>query len=379
MTTGAALSGGGDFTRMRQALSRARSARTSAVLATLVWRQGSTYRRTGARAMIVDADVTGLLSGGCLEADIAEHAKAMLSRGESAALVSYDLASEEADSLLGIGHGCKGMLGIVLEALTADGAADDAMAVLAAHHEGDLPGAVAHLPFPAGESVHSTPMRPVTVRRLWRVGGREHVQGELREGERAVVSASLDRTLRDRKTSEEDGIITEYLPRPVSLLVVGAGVDALPVVDLAAGLGFRVTVMDHRAAALAHPRLATATRERVLVNDLAAAIGRTRARAVVVMTHNLRADQAALSGALSEGERREYVGVLGPRARTEKMLAALGLTLAARPEVCAPAGLDLGGDGADAVALAIVSEIHARLHRRDGRALTTKEGPIHDP
>ncbi len=374
---------------MQHVLGRARSKGTPAVLATLVWRKGSTYRRAGARAMIVGDDVTGLLSGGCLEADIAEHAKTMQARGDTAAYVSYDLASEAADSLLGIGHGCQGALGIVLEALAPAGSAEDAMALLSAHAESSEPGAVAHLPHPdtaggAGESVQSTPMAPMTVRRLWRVGGREHVQGTLTASERTMLAARLDQCIRDRKTTEKDGIVTEYLPRPVSLLVVGAGADALPVVDFATGLGFRVTVMDHRAAALAHPRLASAVREQVKIADLAAAAAKARARAVVVMTHNLRADQAALEGVLGRpeagpAEAREYVGVLGPRARTEKMLASIGLTFAARPEVRAPAGLDLGGDGADAIALAIVSEIHARLHGRDGRSLTTKEGPIHEP
>ncbi len=368
--------------RMQHVLGRARAKGTPAVLATLVWRKGSTYRRAGARAMIVGDDVTGLLSGGCLEADIAEHAKTMQARGDPAAYVSYDLASEEADSLLGIGHGCQGALGIVLEALAPAGSAEDAMALLSSHAESNEPGAVAHLPHPgtAGESVQSTPMVPMTVRRLWRVGGREHVQGTLTAAERTTLAASIDQCIRDRKTTEKDGVVTEYLPRPVSLLVVGAGADALPVVDFATGLGFRVTVMDHRAAALAHPRLASAVREQVKIADLPAAAAKARARAVLVMTHNLRADQAALEGVLGKAaEAREYVGVLGPRARTEKMLATMGLTLGARPEVRAPAGLDLGGDGADAIALAIVSEIHARLHGRDGRSLTTKEGPIHEP
>ncbi len=371
------------FLRMQHALSRARAKDSPAVLATLVWRAGSTYRRAGARALIVGDDVTGLLSGGCLEADIAEHAKSMLVRGERAALVSYDLASDEADSLLGIGHGCKGTLGIVLEALARAGAPDDAMALLAAHQESDVPGAVAHLPRASVASVPGA-AAAMTVKRLWRVGGRDHAQGPLNANEHATLSAALDHAIAERKTADRDGVVAEYLPRPVSLLLVGAGADALPVVDFATGLGFRVTVMDHRAAALAHPRLAATTREHVKIADLAASTAKARARAVVVMTHNLRADQAALEGLLSKevvtGEgRREYVGVLGPRARTESMLASIGLTRGACPEVHAPAGLDLGGDGADEIALAIVSEIHARLHARDGRALTTKEGPIHEP
>jgi len=364
---------------MQHALSRARAKDARAVLATLVWRQGSTYRRAGARALIVGDEVTGLLSGGCLEADIAEHAKMMLAKGQTSVLISYDLASDEADSLLGIGHGCKGSLGIVLEVLSQTGGPDDPMALLAAHQEGDEAGAVAHLPRASHEN---------GVRRLWRFGSgssmREHTQGQLAAAERALLSASLDRAVRERKTitdpKDANGVVAEYLPRPLSLLIVGAGVDALPVVDFALGLGFRITMMDHRSAALSHPRLATTTRERVLVNDLAVATSKARARAALVMTHNLRSDEAALTGLLAkDATPREYIGVLGPRARTEKMLTSIGTSLSARPEMSAPAGLDLGGDGADAVALAIVSEIFARLHGRDGRSLSMKEGPIHEP
>lgn len=367
-----------DLLRMQQALMHARASDAQAVLATLVWRKGSTYRRAGARAMIVGEEVTGLLSGGCLEADIAQHAKAMLARGEPNTRITYDLASDEADSLLGIGHGCKGTLGIVLEALPKAASTTDSMALLAAHADGDQPGAVIHLPGesgPAAAFVHNTPF---SVRRLWRVAGRDVAQGNIGTAEHAALTAMLDRTVTDARTHEQDGMVAEYLPRPISLLVVGAGADALPLVEFAGGLGFRITIMDHRPAALAHPRLASVTRQHVKKSELGARTRTAHTRAAVIMTHNLESDQAALAGLLSrDGPTHEYVGVLGPRARTEKMLAEIGTTLAAHPELRAPAGLDLGGDGADSIALAIVSEIHARLHARNGSALTLKEGPIH--
>jgi xanthine/CO dehydrogenase XdhC/CoxF family maturation factor len=353
---------------------RARARGDRVVLATLVSRKGSTYRRAGARALVVGDDVTGLLSGGCLEADIAAHANDMLGANEKAKLVSYDLAANETADAgpFGLGHGCKGTLGIVLEELIAD--AEGPMEWLKAHVESDAPGAVAHLPL---EGDHAG-----RVRRVWTVAGRTVVQGDVAEAERTRWARACEDVIRDQETREDGRAVIEYLAPALSLLLVGAGPDALPLVDLATALGWRVTAIDHRSSALAHPRLANAARVHVPIDALANAVKKARSRAVLVMTHNLRADREALR-ALTEdanvtGNAREYIGVLGPRARTESILKELGKDVAAIPSFHAPAGLDLGGDGADAVALSIASEIHATLHKKEGGPLSAKKGPIHD-
>jgi xanthine/CO dehydrogenase XdhC/CoxF family maturation factor len=344
---------------------RARARGDRAVLATLVSRKGSTYRRAGARALVVGDDVTGLLSGGCLEADVAAHAADMLASNAKAKLLEYDLANDDDAGPLGLGHGCKGTLGIVLEELRDS--VEGPMEWLAAHAESGAAGACTHLPL-EGERV----------RRVWKVAGKVVLQGEMSETERTRLATLCDDAIRTKETREDGGVLVEYLAPAMSLLLVGAGPDALPLVDLATALGWRVTAIDHRASALAHPRLSQAARVHVPIDGIADAVKKARARAAIVMTHNLRADREALR-ALTDGDTtRAYVGVLGPRARTESILKELGKTIAQVGNLHAPAGLDLGGDGADAVALSIASEIQATLHEKEGGSLSAKKGPIHD-
>jgi xanthine/CO dehydrogenase XdhC/CoxF family maturation factor len=350
---------------MQHVYGRARARGDRVVLATLVSRKGSTYRRAGARALIVGEDVTGLLSGGCLEADVAAHAADMLASNVKAKLVEYDLANDEDAGPIGLGHGCKGTLGIVLEEIAPNG--EGPMEWLAAHAESGTAGACAHLSLD-GENV----------RRVWNVAGKTVVQGNVPEAERTRLATLCEEAIRTKETREDGGVLVEHLAPAMSLLLVGAGPDALPLVDLAAALGWRVTAIDHRASALAHPRLAQATRVHVPIDGIADAVKKARSRAAVVMTHNLRADREALRALTDDTNARAYVGVLGPRARTESIVKELGKTLERAPNLHAPAGLDLGGDGADAVALSIASEIQATLHEKEGGSLSAKKGPIHD-
>jgi xanthine/CO dehydrogenase XdhC/CoxF family maturation factor len=239
---------------------------------------------------------------------------------------------------------------------------------LSAHAESGAPAACAHLPL-EGERV----------RRVWNVAGKTVVQGDVAEADRARLARLCEEAIRTKETREDGGVLIEYIAPAMSLLLVGAGPDALPLVDLATALGWRVTAIDHRASALAHPRLAQATRVHVPIDGIANAVKMARSRAAVVMTHNLRADREALRALTDDvSNERAYVGVLGPRARTESILKEVGKTFAQLKNLHAPAGLDLGGDGADAVALSIASEIQATLHEKEGGSLSAKKGPIHD-
>jgi xanthine/CO dehydrogenase XdhC/CoxF family maturation factor len=100
-------------------------------------------------------------------------------------------------------------------------------------------------------------------------------------------------------------------------------------------------------------------------------------RAAVVMSHDVRRDTLALRGLFANGAPPEYVGVLGPRSRTEEIRASLAADGVVVHGLRAPAGLDLGGDGAEAIALSIVAEIQAVLHGATGASLTEKKGAIH--
>jgi xanthine dehydrogenase accessory factor len=170
----------------------------------------------------------------------------------------------------------------------------------------------------------------------------------------------------------------------VRLLVCGGGTDAIPVVQLAAAVGWLVTVVDHR------PSFATAERfpeaERVIRLDasgteraLASVLPLEEFVAAVVMAHAAAHDRARLHELLGvEGLR--YLGVLGPRRRTLELLegTTAGASGVLPGNVYAPVGLDLGAETPEEIALSIVSEIAAVLAERTPRSLRERGGPIHE-
>jgi xanthine/CO dehydrogenase XdhC/CoxF family maturation factor len=151
---------------------------------------------------------------------------------------------------------------------------------------------------------------------------------------------------------------------------LGGGPDARPVATLAAFLGWRITVMEHRAAYLVADRFPPST---ALIEtrpaDVADSIALADCSAAIVMSHHLESDLHYLR-ALA-GSPVPYIGLLGPAARREKLMTDLGMHAATlRPRLRAPVGLDIGGRAPESIALSIVAEVHAALEGRAGRPFT---------
>jgi xanthine/CO dehydrogenase XdhC/CoxF family maturation factor len=335
---------------------RERAAGRAVALGVLVRAAGSTYRKPGALMLIAaGGEYAGLLSGGCLEGDLAEHARRVIAGGEPR-IVSYDTRGPE-DLLWGLGLGCEGAMDILLLRV---GAA-----------EGWQP--LAHLA--EAQAAHSPTAIGVVV---------ESARGEPPAGSLALpaatgtppplcapaVQAALSRA---RESGEVEWIEDERaawrlfvlpLALPPRVLLLGAGPDAAPVAELAARLGWKVTLADHRPAYAVKQRFPWAE-EVIALSGADALAAETRLDgydAVVVMSHHLRSDLAYLRALAAAPI--PYVGLLGPVARREKLLAELGGEAASlRPRLHAPIGLPLGGRAPESLALAIVAEIHAFLHR----------------
>ncbi len=167
-----------------------------------------------------------------------------------------------------------------------------------------------------------------------------------------------------------EGRFAERMEAPQRLLVLGAGDDAKPLVRMAAGMGWNVAVADGRA------QLARAERfpEAAVATDFEAG----PRDAVVLMTHSYEQDRELLLRVLPLGPR--YLGLLGSRHRSSLLVseaaALLGCPVAWCCErVFAPIGMDLGGDGPEAIALSIVAEVQGVVHGRGvaSRRLTAGE------
>jgi xanthine/CO dehydrogenase XdhC/CoxF family maturation factor len=345
-------------------------------LATIVAVRGSTYRRPGARLLVPEEGApVGNLSGGCLEGDVADVARVVMSEGK-ARLAGWDLTAED-DAVWGLGLGCNGAIEVFIE--PAERAAEVAGVLRAALAE-------------------ERPISVVTVLESSRAGVEPGVRLVVRpdgEPEGSLGDAALDaraeeaaRALLREERSEvrelADGVraFVEVLDPPLRLVVCGAGHDAIPLVRSASVLGWSVAVVDDRPMFLSPDRFPGA-RSFVHVDDpeLAAATAGVDDRTfAVVMTHAFEKDKAYVRSLLRSPA--PYVGMLGPAARTERLLAELrdeGVDVAAaRDRIHGPAGLDLGGEGPEEIAQAIVAEVVAVKRRRSGGFLRDRPGPIHD-
>ena len=346
---------------------RERAAGHAMALGILVHTAGSTYRKPGALLLIAgNGEYAGLLSGGCLEGDLRERARAVMETGR-ASLVTYDLRNSD-DLVWGLGLGCEGAMHILLlplgpreewQPLTHLAAAlasssPTAIGVVTTSQDESIPAGALLLPEASGD-------RALTLPRALSAGAR----ASLLAPRVLEALAATPRSATVRYLEEPEGrwkLLLLPLALPPRILLLGAGPDALPVVDFAARMDWRVTLVDHRPAYAVPSHFPLA--ERVVLarpEELAQALDLGQFTAAVVMSHHLPSDLEYLR-ALSATS-LPYVGLLGPPARREKLLAELpSESQRLRARLRAPVGFNLGGRTPESIALAIVAEIQAFLH-----------------
>jgi xanthine dehydrogenase accessory factor len=346
-------------------------------LATIVGVSGSTYRREGARLLVPErGKPVGTISGGCLEGDVRE-AAAEVMKTRVPRLLHFDLTADD-EVVWGWGLGCNGVIDVFVE--PAEGAVQTAGAIRRAVEEQRRVSVVTVVEASAAGRV-----RPGARMLVHPDGQTEGSIGDGQIDQRAVEEA-LDSIRVERSgmvwLDPDVRAFVEVLGPPLRLLVCGAGHDAIPLVRFAAGLGWRVEVVDDRHAFLKPHRFPGAVRfVKAEPIDAAREAGVDERTYVVVMSHNFLRDKDYLRSFL--GTPARYIGMLGPGARLERLLGELRRDgYQAEPGdlgvVHGPAGLDLGGDGPEEVAWAIVGEILARSKGREGGSLRERHGPIHD-
>ncbi|HZJ00962.1 MAG TPA: XdhC family protein, partial [Gemmatimonadaceae bacterium] len=209
--------------------------------------------------------------------------------------------------------------------------------------------------------------------------GFEHIEllVKIREDSEAAFAESRRGIIR------ENGPVTiafEVIFPSIELLICGSGPDVGPLVDIAAQLDWNLTVIDHRPVEYAHPE--RFPRARVIEcpdpKSLSDTVSITRATAAVVMSHNYGRDLDYVRTLL--GTEVGYIGILGPRARTERMLADIasaGETITRGDRIYSPVGLDTGGDGPERIALSIIAEVAAVISGTSAGHLRDSRGSLH--
>jgi xanthine dehydrogenase accessory factor len=358
-----------------EAIEESRSAGRRMAVATIVGVSGSTYRREGARLLIREGgDPVGTISGGCLEADIARAARTVMETG-TPSLLRFDLTADD-EVVWGWGLGCNGVIDVFVEP-AGEAAATAAAMRRAIDQRSSL--AVVTVIVSEGEPL---PGARLLVRPE---GNTEGTLGDMALDERARQEALRAVTAgRSARLEIAQGLeaFVEVVTPPPRVLVCGAGHDAIPLVRAAASIGWLVEVVDDREGFLTPGRFPDAGRfVKAEPRDAAPAAGVDELTYVVVMSHNFVRDKDYLRSFL--GTPVPYLGMLGPRARLERLLGQLrreGFEPSSddMAVVHGPAGLDLGADGPEEVAWAIVAEIIAVHNGRSGGFLKDREAPIHD-
>jgi xanthine dehydrogenase accessory factor len=323
-------------------------------LVTLVRAQGSSYRRPGARVLVAsNGNYTGTISGGCLEGEVVRKAAWMVREG--AVVEQYSTLFDDTAEVP-FGLGCGGVVDLLVEpAGTPEYRA--LLDAMEASLRGETSTVVTWLP----DATTGKGLRRVVL----------GADGRVAFASEGLGARRIECTHGLLPGGEYEGRFVEELRPPQRLVVLGAGDDARPLVSMAALLGWNVVVADGRAQLARTERFPEAERV-VRLNDEAAAIAELAIKAddaVVLMTHSYEQDRALLAAVLPVAPR--YLGVLGARHRSSLLVseaaAMIGLPVA---ECCArlyaPVGLDLGGDGPEAIALAVLAEAHACIQGKLG-------------
>ncbi len=300
------------------------------VLATIIETEGSSYKKAGALMLFMEnGDRLGMISGGCLEEDLVVRTYEVWENAKAITL-QYDLRSESDDGW-GRGSGCNGIVTILLEPVDEQLAADFAKmkkflddqipVVLVKKIESEIE--YLFVPF-EGEPFG-----------WW--------QGDIP----FLVEPA------EKSGMIPDTSIFQCLVKPKPRLIVfGAGQDSQPLVSLAVKTGFTVVVCDWREAFCSKKNFPDA--HQLLIGfprKLMGLLSFSHDDFVVIMTHDFQRDQLLLEWTLAENVK--YIGVLGPKERTRRLLRQNEIPLS----VHTPAGLSIGAVGAEEIAVSIVAQL----------------------
>ncbi len=293
------------------------------VLVTLVKTSGSSYKKPGAM-MLVEKDGTahGLISGGCLEADVAEHAKKVFINGQAITL-TYDMSD---DSIFGLGAGCDGILVLVLQLL-----ADDYLPLSAMNPFSKQAGSLTLM-------INDCEQTGLAI------GGFAIKKHKVIESEKGAYEV-LKKTL-----------VPLHFRPPPRITVCGAGIDVYPLIQMLQILQWHVQVIDHRRGRLSVPDFSQIKTTLVNPSNLPSNQFNQGSDAVVIMTHNLEHDAAYLEH--FGNSEVSWIGLLGPRKRRNKVLELAGIKAEAlKHRLHAPVGLNIGGHMPETIAVSIVAQL----------------------
>jgi len=353
--------------------------KTKAAIATVVRVEGSSYRRTGARMLVMDDGVwVGGISGGCLEGDALRRARLAMAKAEPS-LVTYD-TSEDDQHQIGVGLGCNGVIDVLLTPLEI-GNPNNTIEILKScmaerrqtHILLTITSLEEHNTLQAGQMIRYTGAESL------RVFEDESLEMELDKTIQTYVQKGRSRP---KEFNFSDGraieVFIEVLPPEIHMVLMGHQYDVLPLARLVKEIGWRATVIANpqkvmqKLFSVADDLIAPEEFDKILIDDHTA---------IILMSHDYKTDKYNLPKVLKTAV--PYVGMLGPRVRSEKIFKELAeenmpISETDMPRIHAPVGLDIGAISPEEIALSVVAEIRAVFSNRNGSQLRQRTTPIHE-
>lgn len=337
-----------EFRSIIQTYEQYRSLGKKTALATVVQVDGSAYRRPGARMLVSeDGELTGAISGGCLEGDALRKAQMVIFQQKSM-LVTYDTTDED-DQKFGVGLGCNGIIHVLIEPIDYQDAVNPIELLIIA----------------LKERVFN---RLITVFSV-----------KYSKQEQIGTKVLIRHIVRKYEDLDEVQVFMESIKPTTRLFLFGAGNDTVPLAKMADLLGMEVVVIDGRKNLATSQRFPSALK--IITGAGDEVVGQMDAdcsSAALLMTHNFEYEAQVLEDLLPLG--LPYVGILGPKKKSEKLIEQLEKKGVAvnQATVYSPMGLDIGAEGPEEIALSILAEVKAVLAKKQGTFLRNKTGPIHE-
>jgi xanthine/CO dehydrogenase XdhC/CoxF family maturation factor len=340
-------------------------------LATVVKVGGSSYRRPGARMLVTgDGEITGAISGGCLEGDALRKAQYAMFQQKNK-LEIYDTTDDE-DNRLGVQLGCNGIVYILFEPINPGDennpvnllkklARKRKKAVLITSFNQDK------------NAVQKGTCCFITEAETYF----NSEDKKLIEKAEPVLTQETSIVIED----ENNAVLYQFIPPSIQLVIVGAGNDAQPLTAMASLLGWDIIVVDGRPAYATQQRFPKANRISVTKpSDILSAVEVDEQTAIVLMTHNFNYDVATLQQLINLN--CKYIGTLGPRNKLNKMVELLrenghAISNDKLENIYGPVGLDIGAETSEEIALSIISEIKAVFTQRKAGMLKERIDSIH--
>jgi len=345
-----------------------------AALATVVHVEGSSYRRPGARMLVTeDGEITGAISGGCLEGDALRKAQFAIFQRKNK-LEIYDTTDED-DLKFGLQLGCNGIVYILFEPIQND----------------DVNNPINLLKRVAKQrkdavllTLFNSDKNTIQLGTCGVVNEDESIfmNDEIKHliPESNYVLAQKSSAIKHYK--EHSSVLFQFVSPAIQLVIAGAGNDAQPLVEMASLLGWNIIVADGRPTYATQQRFPKANK--VLVTkpkEILSGLSVDAQTAFILMTHNYNYDIVVFEQLLNSN--CAYIGLLGPKKKLHRMFDELTeknivINKEQHRKIYGPVGLDIGAETAEEIAVSVIAEIKAVFLNRQGKSLREREVAIHN-